>query len=113
VLDINNAIKYSPQAAKAIVHVARDQNHALVSVQDFGIGIAKEHHQHIFERFYQVTDPDRQTYPGLGIGLCIASEIISRHGGRIWVESTKGMGSTFSISLPLTQEAKETSSSYK
>jgi|SRR5947209_19064282 signal transduction histidine kinase len=84
-----------------------------VSVQDFGIGIAKEHHQHIFECFYQVTDPDGQTYPGLGIGLYIASEIIWRHGGRIWVKSTKGEGSTFALSLPLTQETKETSSSDK
>jgi len=98
---LTNAIKYSPQADKVIVHVAKDQNHALVSVQDFGIGIAKEYHQHIFERFYQVTDPDGQTYPGLGIGLYIASEIISRHGGRIWVESAEGKGSTFALSLPL------------
>ena len=110
---VTNAIKYSPQADKVIIRIARDQSHALLSVQDFGIGIAKEHHQHIFERFYQVTDPGGQTYPGLGIGLYIASDIISRHGGHIWLESTEGKGSTFSISLPLSEEAKETSSSDK
>ncbi len=104
---ITNAIKFSHQSDKVIIHVARDQDHAVVSVRDFGIGIAKEHQQHVFERFYQATDADGQTYPGLGIGLYISREIISRHHGRIWVESTKGTGSTFYMSLPLVQEACE------
>ena len=103
---ITNAIKYSPRAEKVLIRVARDQDQALLSVQDFGIGIAKEHHEHIFERFYQVTDPDGPTYPGLGIGLYLSREIILRHGGRIWVESARGTGSTFSVSLPLTREAE-------
>ena len=73
----------------------------MASVQDFGIGIAGTYHQQIFERFYQVIDPVEKTYPGLGIGLYISSEIIKRHHGRIWVESQKGAGSTFSFSLPV------------
>src|SRR6266702_6422836 len=73
---LNNAIKYSPQASTVLVRVTKDQNNALVSVQDFGIGIAKEHQQKIFERFYQVTDPEERTYPGLGIGLYISLEIV-------------------------------------
>jgi signal transduction histidine kinase len=77
-----------------------------VSVQDFGIGIAKEHLQKIFERFYQVTDPEERTYPGLGIGLYISLEIVKRHGGQIWVESKKGEGTTFHFTLPLFQEGK-------
>ena len=108
---ITNAIKYSYQADKVMIHVARDQHQAVVSVQDFGIGIAREHQQHVFERFYQVTDEDGQTYPGLGIGLYISREIISRHRGRIWVESAKGTGSTFYMSLPLTQEVRDPGSS--
>ncbi|MFL5625573.1 MAG: PAS domain S-box protein [Ktedonobacteraceae bacterium] len=98
---LNNAIKYSPQADTVLVRVAKDQNKALVSVQDFGIGIAKEHQQKIFERFYQVTDPEEKTYPGLGIGLYISCEIVKRHGGQVWVESKKGRGSTFHFTLPL------------
>jgi signal transduction histidine kinase len=74
-----------------------------VSVQDFGIGIAEAHHQHIFERFYQVTDPMERTFPGLGVGLFISSEIIKRHQGRMWVVSRKGEGATFSFTLPLYQ----------
>lgn len=110
---ITNAIKYSPQGDKIMIQVGKDQTHAVVSVQDFGIGIAKEHHQHIFERFYQVLGVDEQTYPGLGIGLFISHEIISRHHGRIWVESSEGMGSTFYISLPFVQEVSDTGFSDK
>ena len=102
---LTNAIKYSPQAKKVIVRLSREQERAIVSVQDFGIGISMDHYQKIFERFYQVTDPEEKTYPGLGLGLYISSEIIERHHGRIWVESSKGQGSTFFVALPLTQEA--------
>lgn len=98
---LNNAIKYSPQADTVLVRVAKEQNKALVRVQDFGIGIAKEHQHKIFERFYQVTDPEEKTYPGLGIGLFISYQIVKRHGGRMWVESKKGEGAAFQFTLPL------------
>jgi len=98
---LNNAIKYSPQASTILIRIAKDQNNILVGIQDFGIGIAKEHQHKIFERFYQVTDPEEKTYPGLGIGLYTSYEIIKRHGGQIWVDSQKGHGSTFHFTLPL------------
>jgi PAS domain S-box-containing protein len=98
---LNNAIKYSPQGDRVLVRVAISQNKALVSVQDFGIGIAEEHQHKIFERFYQVTDPEEKTYPGLGIGLYISYQIVKRHGGRMWVESKKGEGAAFQFTLPL------------
>jgi len=107
---LNNAIKYSPQADRVMVRVTKDQNKALVSVQDFGIGIAKEHQHMIFERFYQVTDAAEKTYPGLGIGLYISSEIVKRHGGQMWVESEKDEGATFHVTLPLYQEEKRQAS---
>ena len=105
-VDVNlltNAIKYSPHADKVVVHLFRDDDaqQAIVSVQDSGIGIDKTHHEKIFERFYQVTDPEEKTYPGLGIGLYISSEIVARHHGRMWVESSKGKGSTFYVALPM------------
>jgi signal transduction histidine kinase len=102
---LTNAIKYSPQADRVIVRVSQDQENAIVSVQDFGIGIDESYHQRVFERFYQVTDPEEKTYPGLGIGLYISGEIVERHQGRIWVESKKGEGATFSIALPLLKES--------
>jgi len=98
---LNNAIKYSPGADTVLVQVRKDWNAVLITVQDFGIGIAKEHQHKIFERFYQVSGPEEKTYPGLGIGLYICCEIIKRHGGRLWVESRKGEGSRFYFSLPL------------
>lgn len=101
---LTNAVKYSPQAGKVTVHLSQEKHQAIVSVQDFGIGIDVSHHQKIFERFYQVTDPEERTYPGLGMGLYISSEIVERHHGRMWVESRKGEGSTFSVALPLVEE---------
>jgi signal transduction histidine kinase len=98
---VTNAIKYSPVANRVIIRLSKEADNVMVSVQDFGIGIAGTYHQQIFERFYQVIDPVEKTYPGLGIGLYISSEIIKRHHGRIWVESQKGAGSTFSFSLPV------------
>jgi signal transduction histidine kinase len=100
---LTNAIKYSPQAGKVLVHLSRDEEHAIVRIQDFGIGIDAAHKQRIFERFYQVTDPEGKTYPGLGIGLYISKEIVERHHGWIEVNSRKGKGTTFSVILPLLQ----------
>ncbi len=98
---LTNAIKYSPGADQVIVQIATDETNALVSVQDFGIGIAEAHQEKIFERFYQVNEPAEKTYPGLGIGLYITSQIIRRHRGCLWVKSQKGEGSVFNFSLPL------------
>jgi signal transduction histidine kinase len=98
---LTNAIKYSPQADRVIIRVSAEHEQALVSVQDFGIGIAEANQQKIFERFYQVTDPMERTFPGLGIGLFISNEIIKQHHGRMWVISSKGEGATFYFTLPL------------
>jgi len=101
---LTNAIKYSPEADTVIVRVSADEHNAIVSVQDFGIGIAETHQEKIFERFYQVNDGTEKTFPGLGIGLYISSQIVRGHHGRLWVESAKGAGATFYVSLPLARE---------
>lgn len=98
---ITNAAKYSPNARRIIVTVEKANNQAIVSVKDYGIGINKSQQEKIFEKLYQVTDTKEKTFPGLGMGLFISQEIIQRHGGRIWVESKKGKGSTFYFSLPI------------
>lgn len=98
---LNNAIKYSPGADSVLIHVAKERGQVIVSVQDFGIGIAKGYQRKIFERFYQINDPQEKAYAGLGIGLYISCEIIRRHGGQLWVESEKGKGATFHFTLPL------------
>ena len=97
---MTNAVKYSPMSDTIIVGIATAQDAVVVSVQDFGIGIEKEHLHHIFDRFYRVSDPEEKTYPGLGIGLYVAREIIQRHNGMLTVESEKGKGSLFAFTLP-------------
>jgi signal transduction histidine kinase len=98
---VSNAIKYSPKAAEIIIKLSANQKNVLFSVKDYGIGMSKEHFNRIFERFYRAFDGNDKTFPGLGIGLYISSEIIKRHGGKLWVESIPGKGSTFSFSLPI------------
>lgn len=97
---LTNAIKYSPHAKKVIVTLLDEGNTVRVSVTDFGIGIDKMHHGKIFERFYRVENSDKKKFPGLGIGLYITSEIVKRHKGTMFIESTPGKGSTFSFTLP-------------
>jgi signal transduction histidine kinase len=101
---ISNAIKYSPRADKILVQLAATSTDITVSVKDYGVGIPLEKSSHVFERFYRVSGPTENTFPGLGLGLYISSEIIKREGGRIWVESNIGEGSTFHFSLPVTND---------
>ena len=86
-----------------VVRLVRDATEVRVSIQDFGIGIPADQLEHIFERFYRVSVNREKQFPGLGIGLYISYEIIRHHGGRIWVDSVEGWGSTFFFALPLKQ----------
>ncbi|HMU08146.1 MAG TPA: PAS domain S-box protein, partial [Kaistella sp.] len=98
---LTNAIKYSPQSDKVNVEMYVDGESAVVSVQDFGIGMEHDELTKIFERFYRVSGDDEETYPGFGIGLFIVQDILERHDGKIWVESKKNVGSKFYFALPL------------
>ena len=77
-----------------------------LSVQDFGIGILPENLSSIFQQFYRVTGDIQSTFPGMGIGLFICSEIIEKHAGKIWVESVINQGSTFYVWLPFDHRNK-------
>lgn len=98
---VSNAIKYSPAGGVIKLVAANKQNQAIISVTDAGIGIDKIHQKKIFHRFYRVTEDDHKFYPGMGIGLYICADIIKKHQGKLWVDSVKGRGSTFTFSLPL------------
>ena len=101
---ITNAIKYSPASKKVTVSIFKKDGSVGLSVEDSGIGISKKDQERIFERFYRVEGKNEKTFPGFGIGLFIASEIISRHNGTIGVTSEPGKGSTFYFSLPLDKQ---------
>lgn len=96
---LGNAIKYSPNGGTIQVEVARKRSEVVVSVRDQGVGIAPENLTSIF-REYERTRSGSRVASGHGLGLFIASQLVSAHGGRIWAESTPGKGSTFSFSLP-------------
>jgi PAS domain S-box-containing protein len=98
---ITNAIKYSPESEKIIVQSHVDPEKVTVCVVDSGLGIPADKQEKVFEQFFRVSGPRESTYPGLGLGLYISSEIIKREKGKIWVESVEGKGSTFCFSLPV------------
>jgi signal transduction histidine kinase len=97
---ISNAVKYSPNACEVKVFVSKKDCHGRVEVQDFGIGITAEQQSHIFSRFYRVEEAVGQI-SGLGIGLYISKEVITRHNGQLNVRSEVGKGSTFYFDIPL------------
>jgi signal transduction histidine kinase len=101
---ITNASKYSPKAKKIRLTLLTDKRNAIVQVQDYGFGIAKNDQARIFERYYRTSDKEKNSVSGFGLGLYISSEIIKRHHGTIKVESTIGKGSTFIFTIPLNGE---------
>lgn len=98
-----NAIHFSPPDQPVSLGAHQVDDEVIIDVTDHGIGIAHEHLLHVFERFYQVQDPMLETrfHVGMGLGLFICREIVDRHGGRIWAESTVGQGSRFFVALRL------------
>lgn len=101
---VSNAIKYSPNGGDVLVSVGQQGGEAIICVTDSGIGIAPNDLQHIFEPFRR-TGASRETAPGVGLGLSVARRIVEAHGGRIEVDSTLGVGTTFRLRLPLAGSA--------
>lgn len=97
---LSNAIKYSPDADRVRISAAPEGTGIKLCIQDFGIGMSDEVRRRLFDRFYRGGQSEANNYPGLGLGLYIASEIVQRHNGRIWVEQEGPPGSTVCIFLP-------------
>jgi PAS domain S-box-containing protein len=97
---LTNAIRYAPGSNQAIILLSYEKNYVKVGVRDFGVGIPPEKLKQIFSRFYRVEEAS-PNISGLGIGLYLSEEIITRHHGKIWAESELGVGSTFWFTLPL------------
>jgi GAF domain-containing protein/two-component sensor histidine kinase len=108
---MTNALNYTPAGGKVqlktrIEHDNRDAAWAVLSVTDNGLGIAKDEQEHIFERFFRGKASRMMGTPGTGLGLSICKEVIERHGGRITLQSAAQRGSTFSVWLPVSQQAE-------
>lgn len=98
---LNNAIKYSPNGGNIYVHVKNEGPTLLVGVQDFGLGIPKEHLTRVFERFHRVDNEDNRKIYGTGLGLYLVQHLVEQvHLGKIWAESEVGVGSTFWFRIP-------------
>lgn len=104
---MSNAFKYSPEDKEIVVSTNCRGNEVVVKVRDEGIGIPVASIDKVFDRFYRVEGPSRSTYPGMGLGLYISSEIIKNHGGVISVSSKEGKGSEFSFSLPVSRNREQ------
>jgi signal transduction histidine kinase len=96
---VDNAIKYSPTGGPITIRIAGGDT-LTVGVSDRGVGIAPEHAERLFERFYRVDNDLARTTKGVGLGLYICKSLVEAHGGRMWVDSAPGVGSTFSFTLP-------------
>ena len=103
---VSNAIKFSPEGGTIMLRVREQGDTVVVSIKDPGVGIPGDQLDAVFGLFYQAEDPVSRRTGGMGLGLYISKEIISRHGGQIWAESEPGAGSTFNFSLPRTPAPK-------
>jgi len=97
---VNNAAKYSPENTVILVHMIHDFSYIILTFHNDGPAIPQEQQTHIFEPFYRAPEADLSPIQGWGLGLSISKEIVERHGGQIWVESSEGKGTTFFVQLP-------------
>jgi signal transduction histidine kinase len=98
---LSNAVKYSSRGSTVRVELRQTGDTALLAVHDEGVGIPAEALPHLFERFYRVNQPETASVSGVGVGLYVVREIVRLHGGAVRVQSTPGVGSSFTVELPL------------
>jgi signal transduction histidine kinase len=101
---VQNAVKYSGERKHIEVAAWVEGQEVIASVRDYGVGIPAAQQSRVFQRFFRASNVSTSNYSGLGLGLFISHGIITRHGGRMWLESTEGEGSTFYFALPLREQ---------
>jgi signal transduction histidine kinase len=102
---LNNAMKFTRRGGRIALHAVAAADEIRISVTDTGVGIAEHDQERIFEKFQQLGDTLTDKPRGTGLGLPICRDIVRHHGGRLWVASTPGTGSTFTVALPLARAA--------
>jgi PAS domain S-box-containing protein len=97
---VSNAIKFTPRGGHVEVRARGERGAIVIEVADTGSGIAKEQQEHLFERFFRTPDATKQAIQGTGLGLAISRAIVEAHGGKIEVDSTENVGTTFRATFP-------------
>ncbi len=107
---VENAIKYTSDGGRVVIRTLSQPGYLIFAIEDSGLGISPEDLPRLFEKFYRGKQREARAQPGSGLGLAIVHSIATNHGGRVWVESVVGKGSTFYLQIPLTQpkESKST-----
>jgi signal transduction histidine kinase len=100
---LSNAVKFTPDGGRIDVTARLEDGNAVIAVHDKGIGIAPEDQAAVFEEFRQVGRDYTNTQEGTGLGLALTKKFVELHGGRIWLESEPGKGSTFTFTIPITR----------
>jgi signal transduction histidine kinase len=108
---VKNAIQFTDSGGNVKLTVGEDSNYVKVSVSDSGVGISPRDLPKVFDRFFQVETHLTRKHGGMGLGLSVARSMIELHGGRIWVESEEGKGSTFTLLLPVEMGKRDTPAS--
>src|SRR5262249_23140931 len=103
---LNNACSFTERGVVELV-ASRADREVLISVNDTGAGIPADKLPYVFDEFYQADHSLRRTHGGAGLGLAISKRFVEAHGGRIWVESSEGVGSRFTFSLPIAEHFLE------
>ncbi len=103
---LSNAVKFTPSGGRIRIEAAQRDGIVEISVSDTGIGIPKEQHEAVFDKFYQVGSTTKGVREGTGLGLAITKALVEEHGGGIWLESEPGKGSRFTFTIPLDELAR-------
>lgn len=104
---LSNAVKFTPNGGRVRIEAALDGAFVITSVTDTGVGIPKEEHKAVFDKFHQVGHTTKGVREGTGLGLSITRSLVEQHGGSIWLESEPGRGSRFTFTLPLRQTERD------
>jgi signal transduction histidine kinase len=97
---LSNAVKFTPEGGKVALDLSQGEREVAIAVSDTGVGIAPEDQAAVFEEFRQVGSDRARRNEGTGLGLALARKFVELHGGKIWVASEVGKGSTFTFTLP-------------
>jgi signal transduction histidine kinase len=100
---LSNAVKFTPDGGRIDVNARRESDNVVIAVHDTGIGIAAQDQAAVFEEFRQVGRDYTSKHEGTGLGLALTKKFVELHGGRIWLESEPGKGSTFTFTIPIKQ----------